>query len=158
MPEQDPKEVRHLISSLESKDSFERLKAIDELEQRTQRTFGFRFNAPPEAREEAVRRWNAWWKEQQRQREKKSRLEAAVQLSGGALDIGILKKAIEEIPAEKIQGYLNALILKMKAQQAPCEACRARPATVLVTELRDGRYRASHLCESCASERGDVLN
>lgn len=157
MAERNPNHVRSLIAKLASEDSFERLRAIEELERLTQRTFGFRFNDPPEERQEAVRRWNDWWKEHQRRKGRRQQLQAAVQLSGGVIDLGAIKKAIEDIPAEKIQGYLNALITKMKSQQARCEACHQRPADVLVTEIAEGRPRTRHLCESCARERGEVF-
>jgi hypothetical protein len=157
MPEWDPKKVEKLISELESEDSFARLGAIEGLEQLTRQTFGFRFNGPPEERQAAVDRWKAWWKEQKREKERRQQLQAAVQLSGGVLDVDTLKKAIKEIPAEKIQGYLNALILKMKAQEFRCESCGAHPATVSVTEIAGGKVRTRRFCDRCAAERGDAL-
>jgi hypothetical protein len=157
MAEPDPKEIAVLVARLSSEDSFERLEAIEELERRTQQTFGFRFNDPPAEREAAVRRWSDWLKEQKRRRDRKQQLDAAVKLSGGIIDLASLKKAMEEIPAEQIQGYLHNLLLKMKVEQSRCEACHQRPATVQVTVLKGGAYRAHALCEACARERGDVL-
>ena len=109
MPEWKPEEIEPLIRALESDDFFMRLNAIEKLGEITKLTFGFRFNASGPEREQAVGRWKDWWKEQQRDKETQSQLKAAVQLSGGMLDVDALKKAIKEIPPEKIQGYLNAL-------------------------------------------------
>lgn len=156
MPEWDPKRIESLIAGLASADSFARLAAIEELSSLTNLSLGFRFNSPSEDRSQAIERWNRWWKEQQREKEKE-KLQAAIHLTGGALDLGALKKAIKEIPAEKIQGYLNALLLKMKSPQTRCDACSVRPATVQITELRAGRVRTRHLCDTCAQERGDIL-
>ena len=157
MAEWDPKKVANLIARLEDEDSFGRLKAIEDLEGLTRMTFGFRFNGPPAERQAAIRRWNDWLKEQKRRKDRKSQIQAAVQLAGGVIDISSLKKAIEEIPAEQIQGYLNAILAKMKAPPPRCEACHGRPATVQVTMLRPGGYRSVGLCETCARERGDIL-
>ena len=157
MTEWDPKRIEPLMAELASDDSFARLKAIEDLSVLTKLTFGFRFNASPLERTAALERWQAWWKEQQRERERKSQLKAAVKLSGGVIDINALKNAVKEIPAEKIQGYLNALIAKMKAQHNRCEACGVRPATVTVTELKAGQYHSKSICDLCAKERGDVL-
>jgi hypothetical protein len=157
MAEPDPKEIAVLVARLSSEDSFERLEAIEELSRRTQTTFGFRFNDPPAEREAAIRRWNDWLKEQKRRRERRHQIEAAVKLSGGIIDLASLKKAIEEIPSEQIQGYLQNLILQMKVEESRCEACHQRPASVQVTTLRDGAYQAHALCEACARERGDIL-
>ena len=153
----DPKKIEPLIAGLESEDSFERLGAIEELHDLTQHTFGFRFNDPSDSRASAVERWKSWLKEHQREREKRKQLKTAMNLSGGMLDLGALKKAIKEIPAEQIQGYLNALIMKMKTQESRCDACQVRRATVKVTELRAGTYSSRSLCDLCAQERGDVL-
>ncbi len=158
MAEWDPKKVAELVGRLESEDSFDRLRAIEELEDLTRRTFGFRFNGPAAERQEAIRRWNDWLKEQKRRKDKKSQIQAAVQLAGGVIDLSTLKKAIEEIPAEQIQGYLNAIIAKMKAQPPRCDACKGRPATVQVTQLGPGGVRSQVLCETCARERGDILS
>jgi len=157
MSEWDPKRMEILLTELESDDSFARLKAIEELERLTKLNFGFRFNASPDDRAAAVARWKAWWKEQQRAKERKHQLKTAVQLSGGVIDINALKNAVKEIPPDKIQGYLNALIAKMKAQHNRCEACGVRPATVTVTELKAGHYHSKSICDLCAKERGDVL-
>jgi hypothetical protein len=157
MSEPDPKIIAALVAQLSSEDSFERLGAIEELTRLTQVTFGFRFNDPPAERERAIARWNDWLKEQKRRRDRKQQLQAAVQLTGGVIDLSALKKAIEEIPAEQIQGYLQNLLTKMKEEQHRCEACHQRPATVQVTELKAGGYKAHALCETCAHERGDVL-
>ena len=157
MRELDPKKIEPLIEGLASEDSFERLGAIEQLLDLTQHTFGFRFNASCDARATAIERWQSWLKENQREREKKKQLQTAINLSGGMLDIGALKKAIKQIPAEQIQGYLNALIMKMKSQDSRCDACQVRRATVKVTELRAGTYASRSLCDLCAQERGDVL-
>ncbi len=158
MPEWDPREIEPLIARLESEDFFDRLEAIEALEARTKRTFGYRFNAPLAERAEAVRRWKAWWREELLEREREKNLKAAIHLSGGMLDLGMLKKALTEIPPEKIQGYLSALISKLKSQQQlRCEACHSRPATVRVTEIDHGTCRTRLLCEICARERGDVV-
>jgi hypothetical protein len=157
MPEWQIREIEPLIKSLASDDAFARLEAIEKLEDLTRRTFGFRFNDPLDARTRAIQRWKDWIQEQQQDQEREEKLKTAVELSGGAIDLGALKKAIHEIPAEKIQGYLNALIMKMKTQQARCEACHVRPASVRVTELEGGKPKTVHLCESCARERGDAL-
>ncbi len=157
MSEWDPKRIEPLIAELASEDSFARLKAIEELSGLTKLSFGFRFNASPELRAAAVLRWKAWWEEQLRERVRKHQLRAAVELSGGVIDINALKSAVKEIPADKIQGYLNALIAKMKAQHHRCEACGVRPATVTVTELKGGHYHSKSICDLCAKERGDVL-
>lgn len=157
MSEWDPKRIEPLILQLASEDSFARLRAIEDLRDLTKLTFGFRFNASPDERTAALDRWKAWWKEQQRERERKHQLKAAVKLSGGVIDINALKNAMKEIPAEKIQGYLNALIAKMKAQHNRCEACGVRPATVTVTELKSGQVHSKSICDLCAKERGDVL-
>ena len=156
MPEWDPTQIEPLIQALESSDSFHRLEAIEKLEELTKLTLGFRFNAPSEDRAQAVDRWKGWWKEQQREREQ-GKIQAAIHLHGGVLDLGAIKKAIKEIPAEKVQGYLNALIMKMKAQQPRCDACSVRPATVRVTEIDDQVLKTRHLCDLCAQERGDLL-
>jgi hypothetical protein len=157
MSEPDPKIVAALVARLSSEDSFERLGAIEELSRLTKFTFGFRFNDPPADRELAIRRWSDWLKEQKRRRERKQQLQAAVQLTGGVIDLSALKKAIEEIPAEQIQGYLQNLLAKMKDEEHRCDACHQRAATVHVTELKEGNYKAHALCETCARERGDVL-
>jgi hypothetical protein len=157
MSEWDPKRIEPLIAELGSEDSFQRLKAIEELQGLTRLNFGFRFNAPPAGRAAAVLRWQAWWKEQQREQERKHQLKAAVQLSGGVIDINALKNAVKEIPPDKIQAYLNALMAKMKAHHNRCEACGVRPATVTVTELKAGHYLTKSICDLCAKERGDVL-
>ena len=112
---------------------------------------------PPNLRATAIQRWKDWIEELTQDRDRDEKLKVAVQLSGGTIDLGALKKAIQEIPADKIQGYLNALIMKMKTQQARCEACHVRPATVRVTEVESGTHRTVHLCDSCARERGDAL-
>ena len=156
MPEWDPNEVEPLLDELESDDSFLRLEAIEKLEALTKLTFGFRFNDPPDGRSKAIQRWKDWWKEQQREREH-SKIQAAIHLHGGVLDLGAIKQAIKEIPAEKVQGYLNALIMKMKAQQPRCDACNVRPATVRVTEIEEKVLKTRHLCDVCAQERGDLL-
>ena len=153
----DPKKIEPLIEGLASEDSFERLDAIERLLDLTQHTFGFRFNDPLDARASAVSRWKSWLKEHQREREKKAKIQTAIKLSGGMLDLGALKQAIKEIPSEQIQGYLNALIMKMKSQESRCDACQVRRATVKVTELRAGTYASRNLCDLCAQERGDVL-
>ena len=70
MRELDPKKIEPLIAGLESEDSFERLGAIEELQDLTQHTFGFRFNDPLEVRSTAIERWKRWLKEHQREREK----------------------------------------------------------------------------------------
>lgn len=157
MPEWDANKIGELVSGLESEDAFTRLGAIDELMALTQRSFGFRFNDPPEVRAAAVERWKDYVREDKRRRERKSQLEAAVQIGGGLIDMGALKKAIKEIPADKIQGYLNALISKMKSMQTRCEGCGVRPASVSVTEKRDGKYRTRAFCDVCAHERGDLI-
>jgi hypothetical protein len=157
MSEWDAKEIEPLIDELGSEDAFARLDAIERLEGMTRRTFGFRFNDPAESRGSAILRWKEWMEELQQNREREEKLETAVQLSGGAIDMGALKKAVQEIPADKIQGYLNALILKMKAQQHRCESCDIRPATVRVTEVESGKHKTLHLCDNCAHERGDAL-
>jgi hypothetical protein len=157
MPEWDAKTIELLIAELASEDSFARLRAVEQLVDLTHQSLGFRFNAPPAERDAALKRWKAWLKEQQREREKKAQLKAAVKLSGGVIDINALKQAVQGIPAEKIQGYLNALISKMKSHQNRCEACGSRPATVTVTELKAGRYHSKSLCDLCAKERGDIL-
>ena len=157
MSEWDPKRIEPLIALLASEDSFARLAAIEELSEITNFSFGFQFNASPELRAAAVSRWKAWWEEQQREKVRKHQLRAAVELSGGVIDINALKNAVKEIPADKIQGYLNALIAKMKAQHNRCEACGVRPATVTVTELKSGQVHSKSICDLCAKERGDVL-
>ena len=157
MPEWAVTDLEPLIEDLESEDAFQRLDAIEKLEDLTRRTFGFRFNDTPNQRAAAVQRWKDWVEELTQDRERDEKLKVAVQLSGGAIDLGALKKAIQEIPADKIQGYLNALIMKMKTQQARCEACQVRPATVRVTEVEGGSHRTVHLCDTCARERGDAL-
>lgn len=157
MPEWDANEIEPLIEELGSEDAFARLDAIERLEELTRRTFGFRFNDPAESRGSAIQRWKEWMQELQQTRERDEKLKTAVQLSGGAIDMGALKKAVQEIPADKIQGYLNALILKMKAQQQRCESCQVRPATVRVTEIEDGRHQTLNLCDNCAHDRGDAL-
>ena len=68
-----------------------------------------------------------------------------------------LKKAIKEIPPDKIQGYLNALMMKLKVTELKCETCGVRPAAVTVTELDGGKYKSRSLCDLCAEERGDLL-
>lgn len=157
MPEWDTNSIEELISELESDDAFARLGAIEKLQSLTQRTFGFRFNDPPEDRSAAIARLKDWIREDKRKRERKSQLEAAVQIGGGLIDMGALKKAIKEIPADKIQGYLNALISKMKSMQTRCEGCGVRPASVSVTEKTDGEYRTRAYCDICAHERGDLI-
>jgi len=150
-------DLEPLIAGLASEDAFQRLDAIEKLEVLTRRTFGFRFNDSPQLRATAIQRWKDWIQEMTQDRERDEKLKVAVQLSGGAIDLGALKKAIQEIPTDKIQGYLNALIMKMKTQQARCEACHVRPATVRVTEVESGAHRTVHLCDNCARERGDAL-
>jgi hypothetical protein len=59
--------------------------------------------------------------------------------------------------SQKLQGYLHALILKMKAAHSRCEACKVRQATVRVTEIHNGSTTIRHLCDLCARERGDVF-
>jgi hypothetical protein len=156
MPEWDPKKIERLIDELASDDSFARLEAIEKLEKLTKLTFGFRFNDSPDVRSMAVERWKDWWKEQQREREH-DKIQAAIHLQGGMLDLGAIKKAIKEIPAEKIQGYLNALILKMKSQRPRCDTCNIRPATVSVTEIEGEVHSTRHICDVCAQERGDLM-
>ena len=157
MSEWDPKRIEPLIAELASEDSFARLKAIEELLDLTRMDFGFRFNGSPAERATAIERWKAWWKEQQRDKVRKHQLKTAVQLSGGVIDINALKNAVKEIPPDKIQGYLNALMAKLKAQHNRCEACGVRPATVTVTELKSGHYHSKSICDLCARERGDIL-
>jgi protein arginine kinase activator len=36
-----------------------------------------------------------------------------------------------------------------------CEECQARPATVYVTTISNGRRRDQHLCEGCARQKGE---
>ena len=157
MPEWKIGDLAPLIEGLDSEDAFARLDAIEKLEGITRRTFGFRFNDSLPARAGAIQRWKDWVGELTQDQDREEKLKVAVQLSGGAIDLGALKKAIHEIPADKIQGYLNALILKMKSQKARCEACHVRQATVRVTEVEGDGHRTVHLCESCARERGDAL-
>jgi hypothetical protein len=157
MREPDARKIEPLIGELQSDDSFVRLGAIEELQELTKMTLGFRFNDPADSRSTAVERWKAWWKEQQQEKRKKQQLQTAIQLTGGMLDIGALKKAIKEIPSEKLQHYLNALILKMKTQESRCEACQTRRAAVQVTQISDGEPAVKFLCELCAHERGDIL-
>jgi len=157
MPDWTASDLPPLIEDLESEDAFARLDAIEKLEGITRRTFGFRFNDPAPMRSDAVRRWREWVEGIEKNRQQDEQLQTAVQLSGGAFDIGALKKAIQEIPTDKIQGYLNALIFKMKGQPTRCEACHVRPGTVKVTEIQDGSPLTVHLCDSCARERGDIL-
>ncbi|MEN8151354.1 MAG: hypothetical protein ABFS86_16175 [Planctomycetota bacterium] len=157
MTEWSANDLSPLIEDLESEDAFARLDAIERLEGITRRTFGFRFNDPAPMRDGAVRRWREWVEGIENDRRQDEQLMTAVQLSGGAFDLGALKKAIQEIPTDKIQGYLNALILKMKGQPSRCEACHVRPGTVKVTEIQAGGPQTVHLCDSCARERGDIL-
>lgn len=157
MPEWDLSEIQPLIESLASEDAFQRLEAIEELERMTRMTHGFRFNDPDDARARAIQRWRDWMEREEREKEQEGKLRAAVELSGGAIDLGALKDAIKEIPAQKLQGYLHALILKMKAAHSRCEACKVRQATVRVTEIHDGATTIRHLCDLCARERGDVF-
>ena len=156
MPKWNAEDIETLFSSLESVDSFARLDAIERLESLTKMTFGFRFNDPENARGDAVSRWKHWWKEQRREKEKE-KLQAAIQMTGGAVDLKALKQAIKEIPATKIQDYLNALVHQMKVRRKRCEACSVRPATVQVTELTGGMQMTKSLCDPCAQERGDIL-
>lgn len=150
-------EVEELVARLESEDAFERLKASEELASLTRQTLGFRFNDPAPARAAAIARWKEQIESRKEEARQTEKLEAAIKLTGTPIDVAELKEMIHAIPAEKIQGYLNALILKMKAEQVRCEACHARPATVRVTEVARGSIRTRQYCDLCARERGDVL-
>jgi hypothetical protein len=157
MPEWDLRKIEPLIAELASGDAFRRLEAIEKLEDLTRMTLGFRFNDPEGERTRAIQRWKDWMEREQREKEQEGKLRAAVELSGGAIDIGALKDAIKEIPAQKLQGYLNAFIMKMKAAQTRCEGCKVRQATVRVTEIDDGETTVRHFCDLCARERGDAF-
>jgi hypothetical protein len=156
MPKWRAQDIETLFEALESDDSFRRLDAIERLEALTRMTLGYRFNDPETARLDAVSRWKHWWKEQLEEEIEQKQIQAAIQVTGGAVDLKALKQAIKEIPAEKIQGYLNALVHQMKAQKRRCEACGVRPATVSVTEVVSGEMSSKSLCDPCAQERGDV--
>lgn len=149
--------IEELVDRLESEDAFERLKASEELSHLTRQTLGFRFNDPASARAAAVSRWKEQIESRKEEARQTEKLKAAIELTGAEIDVSELKEAIHAIPAEKVQGYLNALILKMKSEQVRCDACHARTATVRVTELERGAVRTRHYCDLCARERGDVL-
>jgi hypothetical protein len=157
MTEWNPSRIEPFVEKLESEDAFERLKAIQDLETITHKTLGFRYNDPPDLRRAAVDRWREMIDGRKREDEKTEKLRQAIELSGAQVDVDTLKKAVQAIPSEKIQSYLNALLLKMKAKKARCEACSVRHATVRVTELDRDQVRTRHLCDTCARERGDVL-
>jgi hypothetical protein len=61
----DLQSIPDLIETLDSVDPAARLIAIQELENRTDKTFGYRHFDPPWVRGKAVDRWSAWWRGQQ---------------------------------------------------------------------------------------------
>lgn len=157
MADWSPEEIEPLVERLSSVDAFERLTAMQQLYERTRATLGFRFNDPPADREAAVKRWKELLDTRKREEERTKKLKAAIEFSGAKIDVETLREAIDAIPPEKIQGYLGALILKMKAQQLRCEQCESRPAAVRITEISNGKAQTRHLCEICARERGDLF-
>jgi tetratricopeptide (TPR) repeat protein len=74
-----------LIEALRLSDAQIRSAAINKLREYTKQHFGYRPNAPEEAREESIAKWNAWWNENGRDLVRRGVREVAPDLEGARL-------------------------------------------------------------------------
>ena len=151
------KELEELIARLESEDAFDRLEAEARLRQVAHRDFGFRWDAPAEARGEAVSRLRTWIEEKRKRKEAARR--KATQAGFQAVNLEDLKS----LPPEDVEKHLQQLLAKAQVlggfalTRPRCEECRRRPASVEVVDILPGAGAAvTRLCDACAVERGEI--